>query len=115
MTAAETLATMQLLFSAATAAYLARPALAGFLIGRMVNLSLGHGTAPETPMAYVCCAVWLRRLAGNQVTAQAFGQVGLELGARLEDPRSPPAARSRPTGPCSASGSRRCGRPCRCW
>jgi predicted ATPase/signal transduction histidine kinase len=82
----EQLACMQLLAKVSSAAYVGRPDLAPFMAARMVNLSILHGNASDSALAYVSYAAWLVRMRDDHATAHAFGRLGIDLGAQLDDP-----------------------------
>ena len=66
--------------------YIAAPPLFGFLVGRMINLSLQHGNSVYSAFAYAAYGMILAGFQQDYVTAHAFGRLGVDLARRFDDP-----------------------------
>ncbi|MCP4103939.1 MAG: AAA family ATPase [Desulfobacteraceae bacterium] len=71
------LALMRLMVGTTSAAFLAAPELSPLLIFNTINLSLKHGNAPFSSVAYACYGQILCLATGNIDSAHRFGRVGL--------------------------------------
>jgi predicted ATPase/signal transduction histidine kinase len=79
MTAPSQLATMKMMLSTATAAYVAVPELYILIVLQLVKLSLQNGNANESTYAYAAYGLILCGLAGDIETGFKFGQLALIL------------------------------------
>ena len=73
------LAQMELLTALNSAAFVVAPPLRPFVVGRMVNLTLRHGPAPESTLACVAYAIHLQQQPGGSARAAAWGRLALAL------------------------------------
>ncbi|MFL5299314.1 MAG: hypothetical protein ACJ79R_03100, partial [Anaeromyxobacteraceae bacterium] len=78
---------LRLLIELWVAAYNARPQYHALLIATTVNLSLRHGNAPESSLAYFGCAALLVE-CGDMRSAFELGDASLRLGERFDDIRA---------------------------
>lgn len=85
MTSARHRSTLELLSNLIAPAYVSNSALLAFLAGRIVNLSLQHGNASTSALAYATFAMVVAS-EGDYATAHAVGRAGVELAASFGDP-----------------------------
>jgi predicted ATPase/signal transduction histidine kinase len=86
MRAEQHLASMKLLSTVSDAVYFHHPELFPFVTARMVNLSLEHGNAVFSALAYAAYAVLLGLTGRDYQVAHAFGRFSLDLAAQFDDP-----------------------------
>jgi predicted ATPase/signal transduction histidine kinase len=80
------LACMRLLLRLIPPTYKSDLDLFGFVVARMVNLSLLHGQAIQSGYAYVAFGIILESATGDYATGQAFGRLGVELSRHYGHP-----------------------------
>jgi predicted ATPase/class 3 adenylate cyclase/GAF domain-containing protein len=76
---------MRLLVSICPAAYFAEPNLMTLAALRIVNMTLQHGNAPESPYGYILYALVLGAVFGNYERGHAFGRLAVAMSSRDED------------------------------
>ncbi len=79
MTDAYRLATLQILSIVSSSATIANPALLPFVVFKMVTLSIEHGNAPESALAYADYGLILSGQVGDIDSGGQFGQLALQL------------------------------------
>ena len=77
------LATLRILLSIATAAYMAFPKLHTLLICKQMTLSIKYGNAPASTYGYACYGLILCAIVGEIEVGYQFGQLALDLLHRL--------------------------------
>ncbi|HEY1011381.1 MAG TPA: serine/threonine-protein kinase PknK, partial [Herpetosiphonaceae bacterium] len=80
----EKLAALRILMSAVDGAYIAAPNLFPLIVFRMVELSLRHGNAPQSPFAYAIFAILMGAVLGDTPGGYAFGRFAIELMDQLK-------------------------------
>ncbi|MEH1790426.1 MAG: ATP-binding sensor histidine kinase [Nostoc sp.] len=83
MTEAEPLAMMQLLSSILATTYTTAPLLFPFVILIQVKLSINQGNTASSASSYCCYGILLSNILGDLDTAYDFGQLALQLVAKL--------------------------------
>ncbi|MEA5574722.1 serine/threonine-protein kinase PknK, partial [Calothrix sp. UHCC 0171] len=83
MTEAEPLAIMQLLSSIIATTYISAPLLFPFVILTQVKLSINHGNTALSAVGYNSYAILLSNILGDLDGAYDFGQLALQLVAKL--------------------------------
>ena len=73
------LASMRVLTSVISATYFANPKLLPLLVFRMVNFSVKHGNAPESPFSYALYGLILCGVVGDINTGYRFGRLALSV------------------------------------
>jgi signal transduction histidine kinase len=85
MQGADNLACMQLFANLVAPVYLGMPELFPFVVSRMANLSILHGSTVDSPFGYATYSI-VAWGAGDYETSYAFGRLSLELSRRFGDP-----------------------------
>lgn len=86
VTDAQILATMRILSSLFSVAYVAASPLMPLVICEQVVLSLQHGTTAAAPFAYANYGLIMGGMIGDIATGIQFGQLAIELLEKLDDP-----------------------------
>ncbi|MBI5568845.1 MAG: AAA family ATPase [Desulfomonile tiedjei] len=79
------LATMRILSSASKAAYMAVPEMLPLLLLKLLRLSLQHGNAPESSIAYAAYGFLLIGFLGQLDEGYRFGRLGLRMAEQFND------------------------------
>jgi predicted ATPase/signal transduction histidine kinase/ActR/RegA family two-component response regulator len=83
MTDPKARAALRIMSSAAKAVYAAAPKLTPLFVSHTVNLSVKHGNAPESALAYATYGVVLISLLGDIDRAYRFGELALNVAQRF--------------------------------
>jgi predicted ATPase/signal transduction histidine kinase len=86
MRGAEALRSARILSNLFATTYINRQDLYPFVVARLVNLSLVHGNADESPFAYAAYGVVLESFTDDYATSHVFGRLGAELAERFDNP-----------------------------
>lgn len=83
MTAAKPLALMQLLSSVLPSVYISAPSLFPVMVANQVKLSIQAGNTGISAYSYSCYAILLSTIVEDLDAADEFGQLGLQIVAKL--------------------------------